>query len=311
MGLHGLASITVGVPNVDDTIAYYEDFGLAQTQPGVLSSSDGGEQLKIVAAPQRTLVELVIRADDRDDVARITDDLARLHLTPEATADEVSIVDPVNGVRAVVRVAPPLIEVSRPAPPYNAPASMARPAGVRASVTGRNGPVRPRRLGHVVIGTTDYQASVALYTRGFGFKISDYIPGVGAFLRCSTDHHNLLVLKAPVCFLHHSSWQVDDVDEIGRGAMAMLEGHPERHVWGLGRHYAGSNFFYYLKDPAGNFCEYYSDMDYIIDDQLWTPEDCEGANGLFTWGPPPPASFLAPEDLADLMIASHSTRVPA
>jgi catechol 2,3-dioxygenase-like lactoylglutathione lyase family enzyme len=33
MGLHGLASITVGVPNVDDTIAYYEDFGLAQTQP--------------------------------------------------------------------------------------------------------------------------------------------------------------------------------------------------------------------------------------------------------------------------------------
>jgi hypothetical protein len=120
-----------------------------------------------------------------------------------------------------------------------------------------------------------------------------------------------LVLKAPVCFLHHSSWQVDDVDEIGRGAMAMLEGHPERHVWGLGRHYAGSNFFYYLKDPAGNFCEYYSDMDYIIDDQLWTPEDCEGANGLFTWGPPPPASFLAPEDLADLMIASHSTRVPA
>jgi hypothetical protein len=30
-------------------------------------------------------------------------------------------------------------------------------------------------------------------------------------------------------------------------------GHPERHVWGLGRHYVGSNFFWYLRDPAGNF----------------------------------------------------------
>ena len=107
-------------------------------------------------------------------------------------------------------------------------------------------------------------------------------------MRCSTDHHNVLVLAAPVNFLHHTSWQVDDVDEVGRGAFAMLEGRPERHVWGLGRHYAGSNFFWYLKDPAGNFSEYYSDMDCIVDDQLWTPEDLEGARGLFAWGPPPP-----------------------
>ena len=48
---------------------------------------------------------------------------------------------------------------------------------------------------------------------------------------------------------------------------------------------AGSNFFWYLKDPAGNFSEYYSDMDCIIDDQLWTPQDLEGARGLFAWGP--------------------------
>ena len=85
----------------------------------------------------------------------------------------------------------------------------------------------------------------------------------------------------------------------------MLAGHPERHVWGLGRHYAGSNFFWYLKDPAGNFSEYYSDMDCIIDDQLWTPEALEGARGLFSWGPPPPPSFLAPGDLAALMTGSH------
>ena len=68
----------------------------------------------------------------------------------------------------------------------------------------------------------------------------------------------------------------------------------------------GSNFFYYLKDPAGNFSEYYSDMDCIVDDQLWTPEDLEGARGLFAWGPPVPPSFLAPEDLAAMMTGAHA-----
>jgi hypothetical protein len=129
---------------------------------------------------------------------------------------------------------------------------------------------------------------------------------VGAFMRCSTDHHNVLVLQAPVGFLHHTSWQVDDVDEVGRGASAMLKDHPERHIWGLGRHHAGSNFFWYLKDPAGNFSEYYSDLDCIVDDYLWTPETFEGAQGLFNWGPPPPPSFLAPDDLGALMTGLHS-----
>jgi hypothetical protein len=86
----------------------------------------------------------------------------------------------------------------------------------------------------------------------------------------------------------------------------MLEDHPERHVWGLGRHYGGSNFFWYLKDPAGNFSEYYSDMDCIVDDQLWTPQDLEGARGLFSWGPPPPPSFIHPDDLAAMMTGAHT-----
>jgi hypothetical protein len=64
---------------------------------------------------------------------------------------------------------------------------------------------------------------------------------------------------------------------------------------GPGRHDAGSNFLWYLKDPAGNFCEYYSDMDCIVDDQLWTPEDLEGARGPVRLGPAA-APFLHPED---------------
>jgi catechol 2,3-dioxygenase-like lactoylglutathione lyase family enzyme len=131
-------------------------------------------------------------------------------------------------------------------------------------------------------------------------------PGAASFLRCSADHHNLLVQAAPIPFLHHTSWQVDDVDEIGRGATALLNKDPARHVWGLGRHHIGSNFFWYLKDPAGNFSEYYADMDCIVDDQLWEPGVWTDMRALYSWGPPVPESFLAPDDLAELMVATHN-----
>jgi catechol 2,3-dioxygenase-like lactoylglutathione lyase family enzyme len=208
-------------------------------------------------------------------------------------------------VRVHVEIAPRITSEPGPAPAYNRPGEVAR-SGLRADGVLREGPVRPRKLGHVVLGSTDQEASQRFFTEGIGLRTSDTVPGIAAFLRCSTDHHNVLVQRAPVAFLHHTSWQVDDVDEVGRGATAMLEADPGRHVWGLGRHAIGSNFFWYLKDPAGNFSEYYSDIDCIVDDALWTPGVWEGARSLYQWGPPPPPSFLAPDDLAALMTGSHS-----
>jgi len=94
-------------------------------------------------------------------------------------------------------------------------------------------------------------------------------------------------------------------NEVGRGASAMLEADPSRHTWGLGRHFIGSSFFWYLKDPAGNFSKYYSDLDCIGDDARWQPGVWEGARSLWAWGPPPPSSFLAPDDLRALMAGAH------
>jgi len=211
------------------------------------------------------------------------------------------------GVAVQVAVAPRLQQEPTPPPGYNAPGVTAR-TGERAPGILRERPVRPRKLGHVVFGSTDQQASQDFFRKGLGFKVSDTVPGLAAFMRCSTDHHNVLIQQAPVAYLHHTSWQVDDVDEVGRGASAMLAADPGRHVWGLGRHHVGSNFFWYLRDPAGNFSEYYSDLDCIVDDALWKPGVWEGARGLYSWGPPPPPSFLAPEDLAALMTGAHAPR---
>ena len=308
--MHGLTSITLGVPDVDAAASYYEDFGLRRlgddpTRGVGFATLEGGEQLVLRPAERRRLLEIGIGADDPDDLGRVESGLRRLGVSFERDAASLRVTDPNSALAVSVQVSPRITEAAAKQEPTNGPGRPGRPNG-RAPAVEREGRVRPRRLGHVVIGSLDQEASQRFFTEGLGFKVSDHVPGLASFMRCSTDHHNLLVQQAPLNFLHHTAWEVEDVDEVGRGATAMLDGHPDRHVWGLGRHHIGSNFFWYLKDPVGNFSEYYSDLDVILDDQLWKPSVVEGARGLYNWGPPPPPSFIHPEDLAALMTGSHA-----
>jgi len=307
MSLHRLTRIVIGVPDVEATAAYYRDFGLAELGANRFATVDGGEQLRIARARQRRLLQLGIGVHDTDDLDRIGSRLDKLGIGYTRNDTSMSVVDPNSSLTVVVEIADEIKQQYTPTPATNGPGRPDR-ANLRAPGIDRENPVRPRKLGHVVVGSIDQDASHRFFTDGLGFKITDHVPGLASFMRCSTDHHNVLVQQAPLNFLHHTAWEVDDVDEVGRGATAMLEGHPERHVWGLGRHHLGSNFFWYLKDPAGNFSEYYSDIDCIIDEQLWKPAVLEGAKGLYSWGPPPPPSFVMPEDLAALMTGSHTAR---
>lgn len=302
MALHRLTTITLGVPDVDATERFYEDFGLERTGAGRLSSVDGGEQLRLVTAPRRRLAEMGVGADDLDDLDRIASRLAATPLAWTRPMPERLVVhDPGTNVTVNVDIAPRLAQAPVVAHEPNGPGRAPR-RNHRADGAFRSGPVRPRRLGHVVLGSTDLDGTYTLFVDALGFKISDEVNGRARFLRCSTDHHNLLVQSAPVDFLHHTSWEVDDVDEIGRGASHLLAQDPERHVWGLGRHNIGSNFFWYLRDPAGNFVEYYSDLDVIVDDELWEPRVFDAfVVGNVSWGPRHPRGFYRPPTEADLV----------
>jgi catechol 2,3-dioxygenase-like lactoylglutathione lyase family enzyme len=306
MALHGLSHVVVGVPDIEPVSRFYQDFGLdGAAAPDRLASLDGGPQLRLVTAPTRRVIEIGVRAADPDDISRIRARLTALEVAHESDELRLVVHDRGTGARVRIEVAEPISQVPSVAVGYNAPGRIVRDTARSESVL-RDGPVRPRKLGHVVLGSIDQAYSQRLFVDGLGFKISDSVIGRAAFLRCSTDHHNVLIQNAPAQFLHHTSWQVEDVDEVGRGASLMLDADPARHVWGLGRHHIGSNFFWYLRDPAGNFAEYYSDLDCIIDDELWQPEIFEGRLGLYRWGPPPPPSFLRPDDLAELMAATHA-----
>lgn len=305
MALHRLGSITVGVPNVAQTVDYYEEFGLTKSGSGALATVDGGDQLFVRHSAIRRLERVEVETDDPDDLSRIGSRLDRLGIAHTLSEGRLEALDEPSGVIASVLVAPRLVQPVVSEIHYNTPGNPVRGTS-RAAGVGRTGSVQPKKLGHVVIGSLDQSRSQQFFVEGLGFKISDEIRDSAAFLRCSTDHHNLLVQKAPVKFFHHSSWQVEDVDEVGRGAIDMIEADPNRHVWGLGRHFVGSNFFWYLRDPAGNFSEYYSDMDCILDDQLWEPSVFEeGKRAFYDWGPPPPPSLIRPDDLAELMTGLH------
>src|SRR2546430_16563243 len=70
MSLHSLLSVTIGVPNVGETAAYYTDFGLTPAGGGWFSTADAGRQLRLLPAPGRRLPELRGGAHDPDDRAR-------------------------------------------------------------------------------------------------------------------------------------------------------------------------------------------------------------------------------------------------
>jgi catechol 2,3-dioxygenase-like lactoylglutathione lyase family enzyme len=299
MALHGLGEMTLGVPDVDAAGRFYRDFGLTETAPGVFASAEGGDQLRLVGRPYRQLVEYALAADDVDDVARIRAAARSRDLSLAGDHEDLTVIEPVVGIRARVQVRPRIVEVPYTSPEMNTPGHPVR-LGDRAPAIFDEGPARPRRLGHVLYTTPDLDASMAFLTDVLGLKVSDTSAGVIAFLRCSSDHHNVGLISSPVPFFHHSSWKVNDLDEIGRGAHNLLAVDPARHVWGLGRHFLGSNLFWYFRDPAGNYAEYYSDLDQIPEPAEWEARDWAPDKSLYAWGPPPSRDFVAPADVEEI-----------
>jgi catechol 2,3-dioxygenase-like lactoylglutathione lyase family enzyme len=303
MALHRLSRIEIGIPEsaLGATSAFYRDLGLAETAPARFATVDGGEQLALVPAPRRALRALTVGVDDADDLGRAAAALARLGVVCERSASSLCATDPASGVRATLAIEPRVKQAQSPPLATNGPGRAARVNARSAAAFAPAERPRPRKLSHVVTTSTDPQASRRFFVDGIGFRVSDEIAGLGAaFLRCSTDHHNLLVQPGPFAFLHHTAWEMDDVDAVGSAAAAMVAVDPKRHVWGVGRHGIGSNYFWYLRDPAGNYAEYTADLDVIVDEEAWRAATTAPVGGLAAWGPPVPREFLAPEDVMAL-----------
>lgn len=163
-------------------------------------------------------------------------------------------------------------------------------------------PSRVLRLGHMVLGTPQWETTARFYIDTLGLIPSDVQalpdgrPAV-AFMRCDrgdepSDHHTFVVARLPVVDFEHAAFEVPDLDELGVGGQVLQEGG-FRRAWGVGRHILGSQIFDYWFGPDGYKFEHFADGD-LFDASRPTGYHAMSAAGLAQWGPPVPQAFLRP-----------------
>jgi catechol 2,3-dioxygenase-like lactoylglutathione lyase family enzyme len=304
MSLHRLLGFHIEVPDPQALDAFYQEIGLVGDAISGYSGIDGGAAVTVGTSSFRRVIGIEMGCEDEFDLDVIESRGVAAGWKVKRTSNSVAIVDDVSKIRFTARIAPfetPLKASELEIP--NSPGAIVR-RNHRAFPMLR-GPHPPRRLGHVVIGTPDTSATRDLLVDVFGCQVSDEFEGIIGFLRCSQEHHNIGLVYSPVPLLQHYSWECDDVDHLGHVATALYRMDPARHSWGFGRHFAGSNFFWYFRDPSGSFIELYSDLDRIDDDAQWRmnagPLDFEHIAN--SWGPNIPTEFIEPDDLPQLIEA--------
>jgi len=136
------------------------------------------------------------------------------------------------------------------------------------------GPSHVLRLGHVVLGVSNFRQSEAWYKQRFGLVTSDEIQpapnvAIGAFLRCDRgalpcDHHTVFLLQTDNRpHFMHAAFEVADFDDLMAGH-EHLKAKSRTAAWGVGRHYLGSQIFDYWRDPWGHEVEHWTDGDKLF-----------------------------------------------
>lgn len=269
-----------------------------------LRGTDPGSPCVIIRrGPRSRFVGTAFAAQDDADVAKLAAATgAKTHSLPEAIGGvAVNLTDP-NGLPVkVVAGTHALAELPAQQPhTFNFGHELTR---TNATQRPPREPARVQRLGHVVLQSTKYMASLNWYLDHLGLIVSDFLYYAGqrdrgpvmSFIRCDrgampTDHHTLAMVLGPTNRYVHSAYQVSDLDAIAAGG-EYLRDLGYRRSWGIGRHIQGSQIFDYWRDPDGFMVEHFSDGD-MFESSLepgWAPMT---ASGLAQWGPPVTKDFL-------------------
>ena len=235
-------------------------------------------------------------ADDYDRIAERVNALGVERTKPHPLADEDGtwFADP-DGTPVQLVVSRKVTPVEKAVATAGAP----RVGSGAAPSRSKAGTVRPRRLSHILLFSSDVPRSVRFYSDTLGLRLSDHSGEIIAFLHGAhaSDHHLIAFAKSDGPGLHHSSWDVATFDEVGLGMQQMIDrGHA--HGWGVGRHVLGSNYFRYIRDPWGSFAEYSYDIDFIPATIDWQAKDHPPEDSFYVWGPPVPDDFIINHETA-------------
>ena len=302
LGVHSLDRFNFSVPDLDAARKFYASFGLdVRAERDALNIHTHGHPHRwgsVVEGPRKKLQFISFGAFE-DDLPRFRARLdhlriARIDPPSGAESNGLWLRDP-DGTPIEIRVA----EKSSPneKPPFD---MLGGVAGLAAAPSRSKAPaVRPRRLAHMLVFTRDIPAAIRFYGEVLGLRLSDRSGDMIAFMHAvhGSDHHVIAFVKSEGPGLHHLSWDVGSVNNIGIGAMQMAD-KGFCAGWGLGRHVLGSNYFHYVRDPWGSYAEYSADVDYIPVDRDWMSADHPPEDSFYVWGPTPPADFAFNHEVA-------------
>lgn len=295
LGVHSLDHFSLTVPDLEQARSFYVAFGL-DVRPdgqrlGLYTPGHPHRWGTLTEGPHKKLHYLSFAAFE-DDLARFRerlDQLAIERLPPPPGFDT-------NGIWFRDHEGTPVeICVAEKSSP-NVKSVFTTVSGgpaLRGTVSRSAAPMtRPRRLAHLALYTGDVGRAVAFYNRVLGLRLSDASEGNVAFMHGvhGSDHHLVAFARSDGPGLHHCSWDVGAVQDVGLGAMQMAN---KGFVagWGMGRHVLGANYFHYVRDPWGSYSEYSADMDYIPATTDWEAGEHPGEDSFYLWGPAPPADF--------------------
>jgi catechol 2,3-dioxygenase len=134
----------------------------------------------------------------------------------------------------------------------------------------------PGELQHVVVASRRFRDMMGFYADALGFMLSDtvHVAGEGGalgdvnvcFLRSDERHHSFAVFRAPESRADHHAYETT-----GWGDLKIWADHfASLEVpiwWGPGRHGAGNNLFFMIKDPDGNNVEISAELEIMAKGQ--------------------------------------------
>ncbi|MEP6702685.1 MAG: VOC family protein [Betaproteobacteria bacterium] len=295
--VHSLHRFVFSVPELSAAVKFYTDFGLDVRRMGGRAdlrtfgnAHRWGEIFQGQGPKRLEYVSFGAYPEDYDQIITRLRGLGVELTSPHALADKPGtwFADP-DGTLVELVVSPKVSPVAKAAPA----AAKVEPGRGAAPSRSQVAKVHPSRLSHVLLFSSDVPRSVRFYSDTLGLRLSDHSGADIAFLHGahSSDHHLVAFARSDGPGLHHSSWDVGSLDEVGLGMQQMIEsGHPDG--WGVGRHVLGSNYFRYVRDPWGSYAEYSFDIDFVPGDLEWQARDHPGADSMYSWGPPMPADFV-------------------
>jgi catechol 2,3-dioxygenase-like lactoylglutathione lyase family enzyme len=295
--VHSIEKIVFSIPDIEAAVKFYDAFGFELKRDGqrldIYTVDHPHCWMSVTANNKPKVLQFISFGIFAEDLSVFEQ---RIKAMGVGRAPHPLATQPGLWLESPEGIAIQLVVADKVSPNQKTPKSPTRePARLMASAQMRSQAkkVHPRWLSHALLFTTDVSRMIQFCEEALGLRLSDRSADLVAFTHTphGSDHHLLAFVKSNGPGLHHTSWDVGCLDDVGEGS-EQLRNAGYADGWGVGRHVLGSNYFYYAKDPWGSFAEYSYDIDFVSPQIDWKSGDYAPEDSFYLWGPAVPEWFV-------------------